>query len=250
LLTFNYLTTHLLPHDGDCGLIGVTPARHVYIEELYGDDLLAQYHLDENGQMVASVDEGIDANFGPLPLPDDLICPALVKATLSLNYIGARYRGLREAERLSDLVQLLSIEEKLVLLEKLALRIPPMMLAGIAESRVLAEAPLDEPGRYLVCRRILLAVMLPEQRLDTDGQPYDYDTIRLHVAHVYDAARYPLPELHKALDGIGGVTLTRPLDCMVERERLYIAEGGDASTGTCSRLHIWEIEKQVPRSAF
>src|SRR5262249_15252756 len=96
LLTFNYVSTYLLPHHGDCGFIGITPAGHLYVEEFYGDDRLAQHHLDANGNMLASVDETSDADFRLLPLPEYLTRPERINKALPLNYIGARHRGLRE----------------------------------------------------------------------------------------------------------------------------------------------------------
>jgi hypothetical protein len=45
--------------------------------------------------------------------------------------------------------------------------------------------------------------------------------------------------LHEALAGIGGVALKRPLECLTHNNRLYIADGGDASAGLKSRIHVW-----------
>lgn len=243
VLTFTLLAAFPLRHSGECGLMGLTPDKQLYVEEVYGQGWAAQAVLAETGQVLVAVDEAEGrSELNPLPLPEDLITPVAPAHTLALNYAGARYRGLRELERLADLVQPLTRSEKMALIERLSLKIPPLLLAGVAESRVLSEAVLNADGLYLVCRRVRLAVLLPEIRYDGDKQPYDYDTLTLHVAHVYDPHHDIAPPLAEALNGIGGVRLHRPLECLVYQDRLYLADGGNLHASIKSRICIWQIE--------
>ena len=73
-------------------------------------------------------------------------------------------------KRLLDLVRVLSIDEKMAVIDKFKLNIIPPMLIGVAESYVLAEAELQRPNLYFVCRRMRLAIALPEEWLDDEGQ--------------------------------------------------------------------------------
>ncbi|MBC8100394.1 MAG: hypothetical protein H7Y11_13200, partial [Armatimonadetes bacterium] len=69
-----------------------------------------------------------------------------------------------------------------------------------------------------------------------DGQPYDYETQVLHLAHRYDD-RDLAPSWVTALAGIPGTALARPMDCMQHEGWLLIAEGGDAARH--SAIHVW-----------
>ncbi len=62
--------------------------------------------------------------------------------TMALNFAGPRHRGMRAPERTLDLVRPLSIQEKMALIDRFRLDVPPPLLLGIAESYVLAETPI------------------------------------------------------------------------------------------------------------
>jgi hypothetical protein len=145
---------------------------------------------------------------------------------------------MRAPERTADLVQPLTIDEKMAFARRLKLDIPAPMLMGIAESYVLAEADIVRPHLYFVCRRVRLALALPEEQQDDDGQPYDYETRVLYAAHFYDRGE----ELPTAalLDHLTDPPPQRPMDCLLMGDRLYIADGGSAELP--SAIHVWRLE--------
>lgn len=239
-LPVSHVTTLPLKYSGDCSLIGVTPDRMIYAEEVYGDDgWVAQHALRPDGTVVESVDEReADGEVQPLALPPDIVKPKTGWQTMTLNFAGARHRGMREAERTLDMVQPLGIEDKMMLTQRLGLNIAPPMLLGIADSYVLAEARIVRPALYFVCRRLRLAVALPDVRLDDEGQPYDYETRALHLAHFYDCNEEP--RFRDGLAALTDVPLHRPMDCLLMDDHLYIADGGAGDRP--SAIHVWQIE--------
>lgn len=262
LLLEPLLTVPLL-HTGDCSLLGLSDQGQLFVEETYethpaaasgspfsGDLWMAQHIVSQNGQIITTLDE--DEGRTTLDTPLDhglhLARPRRVWATMALNYAGARQRGLRAYERIDDLVQPMTIREKMALAERLALDIPAPMLLGVSESYVLAEALIVAPALYLVCRRVRIAYALPQPLHDSDNLPYDYDTRLLHVAHLYDARADSPPPLSEALDGCMGVSFARPLDCLAQADRLYVADGGAA--GRSSQVHFLRMPfYDRPRSA-
>ena len=168
-----------LAHNGDCYLLGMSPDNTIFVEEVYGpDDWLAQHAFTLDGQQLQSVDEddGLRANLVPLTLPNDLIRPQSCHHTHRLNFSGSpRWRGLREYERVGDLMRPLSVPTRMTLGQRFG--IAPPMLLGITESRVLAEALMTPPDLYFVCRRIRIAYALSQPQFDADHQPFDYDSI-------------------------------------------------------------------------
>ena len=237
--SFTLCATHQLPDHSECALTGVLPGGGLVTVETYDDSDAAPtryvIHHPQRTEQAYVERLGPDEEFS-WPVPP--LIPEAVRQTTAMNHVGGRWRGLREAERVADWVQPLTIMEKMALLQQLQLKLPPPMLLGIAESRVLSEAHLHDDC-YVVCRRLRLAYALMEPQQDADGLPYDYDTHVIHVAHVYDAARDLAPSLAQALKGPGNVALARPLDCLVDADRLYVVEGGTAST-PC-QLHIWQV---------
>lgn len=239
-LPVSHITTIPLRHNGDCSLIGVTPDGMIYAEEVYGDDAwVAQHALKPDGTVVESIDE-LDgtAEIRALDLPPVIAKPKTAWQTMTLNFAGARHRGMREPERLLDLVQTLSFEEKLTLVERLNPKVAPPYLLGIAESYVLSEAPIARPALYFVCRRVRLALALPEAQIDADGQPYDYDTPVIYLAHFYDCNE--ALRVSDCLADLTGVPLHRPMDCLLVGDLLYIADGG--SDERPSAIHVWQVE--------
>ena len=115
-------------------------------------------------------------------------------------------------------------------------------LLGIAESYVLAESEIIHPNLYFVCRRLRLAYVLTEPATDADGQPYDYDTQVIFVAHFHDCdGELALADL---LDDLTDVPLHRPMDCVLAGDKLYIADGGEEDR--LSAIHVWKLELPEP----
>jgi hypothetical protein len=227
-----------LAHHGDCALLGLTPALEVYAEEIYGaDGWLAQRALRFDGSVSAQMDE--QAGQAPLSLPAVLTAPQPPRHTLALNFSGPRWRGLRATDRIDDMVYPLPLAAKISLVKRLGLDLPPPLLLGLAESRVLAEAALA-PGCWLVCRRVRLAYALAQPRRDHDGLPYDYDTLPLYLLHGWlpdgDSGDL-LPDA--AFGGPPGAALRRPLDCLAAHGWLLVADGGTPEQRAA--VHIWRM---------
>lgn len=240
-----YLRALPLRHTGDCHLRGVTPDLRLYVDELYGDQLdwMAQGVLTADGEWLHYEDEdhGRNRAVAPVGLPPDAATPQPGWHSRSLNYTGARHRGLRQPERVSELVRELTLHEKMALAERMGGRVAPSAIIGLAESFVISEAALAYPRWYVVCRRVRVAVALPQVAIADDGTPYDYDTHVLHLAHRYDRDADREPTLSEALAGVGGAALARPLDCLISAGHLFIAEGGHAADQRLSRVHIWRV---------
>ncbi len=236
----SYVATLPLKHAGDCSLLGVSLDFTIYAEEVYGENAwLAQHALRLDGTVLRSVDEqdGVQ-EIEPLDLPPGLVKPRSGWHTMALNFAGPRWRGLRAPERALDLVRPLSIDEKLALIAKFKLAVPPPLLMGIAESYVLSETRIVHPNLFFVCRRARLAVALPEERLDDDHQPYDYDTEVIYVAHFYDCDQEP--SLDDLLTDLTEVPLYRPMDCLLVNHHLFIADGGAGDRP--SAIQVWRLE--------
>lgn len=237
---FELIATFPLVYAGDCSLLGVGPDGVIYVEELYGDGWMAQHAVRADGTIRATVDErgGNADTLEPLPLPDDLIQPRAGWHSMKLNYSGPRLRGLREPERTLDLVKPLSLAEKMLLHDRYALDMPPLLL-GLAESYVLAEAPLDGAGLFAVCRRVRIAAALPQPQTDADGAAYDYDTRVLYLAHLFDRDALDAPTLFDADTSLISDALCRPMDCLTIGDRLYVADGGDGER--LSAVRVFQI---------
>ncbi|HVU11577.1 MAG TPA: hypothetical protein VHD90_09875 [Phototrophicaceae bacterium] len=234
-----HVATLTLKHPGDCSLLGVSPDETIYAEEVYGENAwVAQHALTSGSTLIESVDEAEGTQeIQPLDLPDGTILSKSGWQTMALNFAGPRHRGLREPERIGDLVRPLDIQEKMALARRLRLDLPPPALLGLAESYVLAETRITPPNLYFVCRRLRLAIALPQAKLDADGQPYDYETRVLYLAHFYDGSEIPFGKL---FENLTDVPLHRPMDCLLVGSKLYIADGGDSER--LSTIHIWQLD--------
>jgi hypothetical protein len=236
-----HVTTLPLKHNGDCSLLGVSPDGTIYAEEFYGENAqVAQHALRLDGTFVQSIDEadgGLD-EAEPLALPPETCKPKTGWHTMGLNFAGPRHRGMRGPERTAELVQPMTIDEKMRFAKRLGLNIPAPMVLGVAESYVLAESDIQRPHLYFVCRRVRLAVALESERLDDEQQPYDYDTLVLYAAHFYDRSE-ELP-LSVVLDDLTDVALHRPMDCLLLDDHLFIADGGAGER--LSAIHVWRVE--------
>lgn len=235
-LRFSLVRRVMLPHEGDVSLLALSENR-LWVEEMYGDQWMAQHCLDLDGGIIASADEdeGRGVNLRPLALPADALTPRRAWAAMRLNYAGSRHRGLREEDRLSDVLHAVSVADKFALAAWL--NITPPAVLGVAESYVLAECPLAAPDDLLLCRRLRVAVAVPRQTGD-DGLPYDYETRTTFVLQRWLAGDDE-PALEGALAGLDGVPLRRPMDCLRRGDRLYVAEGGE--TGQPAAVSVVEI---------
>lgn len=253
-----HITTIPLHHDGDCSLIGLTADLTIYAEEHYGaDGWLAQHAIRLDGTMIDSVDEqsGHNSAFEFLPLPADIIRPQSGWRTRELNFSGPRHRGLRGPERIVDLVRPLSITDKMLLIERYQLDAAPPHLLGIAESYVLAEAALNPPDQFIVCRRMRVAYLLPQPRRDASNEPYDYDTHLIYMVHLYDRRDDTELPLTGLVAGLDATPLNRPMDCLIAHEHLLVADGGSRGAygepvsnragidDRPSLIHIWKLNR-------
>lgn len=245
--TLTYLRSFDLLYEGDCSLLAVTPELKILVEEIYTEDAwIAQHEFNFQGELLQSVDEktGANTDLTPLAIPDGSSIPQSAWHTMKkLNFSGPRHRGIRESERVGEMVQPLLIQEKMALIKRLELNIAPMLLLGLAESYVLAEAEIQRPYLYIVCRRIRLAYALPEPAYDQEQQPYDYDTIVVYLAHWVDRRNDQEPALIDLINNLPGVVLHRPMDCLVHDDYLFVADGGGANR--TSQIHIWQIQRSV-----
>ncbi len=247
----HYWKTITLPHQGDCSLIAITPQDEVLVEEAYTDNTddiwMAQHRLSLDGDLLETVDEdwGRHHHLTRLPIPDESLAPSPVWHTIKiLNFRGPRHRGMREEERVQDMVASLNMAEKMALIRHFQLDIPPPMLLGVAESYVVAEAVLQRPDLYIVCRRIRLAVALPEIRTDDEQQPYNYDTHVFYIAHWFDRSLAREPSLADLLTTLPGPDFHRPMDCILTPSLLCIADGGGTQRQNC--LHFWHVHHPEP----
>ena len=210
-------------HEGDVALLAASDAG-IWAEEVYGDGWMAQHRLDEDGAIVESVDEdeGRRADLRPLTIPSTAVHPRRAWASMHLNIAGARHRGLREADRLMDVVHSLPIADKLAVAAHLA--IEPFAVLGIAESYVLAECALTAPNDLMICRRLRIAVAVPAQ-VGADGLPFDYDTRELYLLQRWRLSD-EAPPLAYDLNGLPGVPMVRPMDLLRCGDILFVGEGG------------------------
>ncbi|MBC7809749.1 MAG: hypothetical protein H7175_01310 [Burkholderiales bacterium] len=253
-VSLKYMKSLPLLYNGDCSLLGITPGLDdsdlmLYAEEIYGEEgWLARHALRLDGTLIASADEqgGENAEVKPLEMPADMISPLTAWHTMTLNFTGARHRGLRGPERVDEMLRPLSMAEKIALTEHLNLDILPPMLLGMAESYVLAEAVITRPNLFLLCRRIRLAILLEEEHFDKDNNPYNYDTLVLYAAHLYDSDADHETPLDELLTALPGVQLERPMDCLIYGDLAFVADGGSLKgDGRRSAIHIWQIRRSM-----
>ena len=250
-----YWKTLTLPHQGDCSLIAITPQDELLVEEAYSESAndiwMAQHRLSLHGDLLETVDEdwGRHHNLTPLPIPEGSYTPQPVwHTTRALNFRGPRHRGMREEERVQDMVVSLNMAEKMALLGHFHLDMPPPMLLGVAESYVVAEAVLQRPDLYIVCRRIRLAVALPDIRIDEEQHPYNYDTHVFYIAHWFDRSLPREPSLADLLTTLPGPDFYRPMDCILTPALLCIADGG--GTERQNYLHLWHVHHPQEEEAL
>lgn len=236
-----HIRTIQLQYRGVCGIVCITPQHHIIAEEIYDDTWLARHTLSLDGEFLATEDEenGKNTLKAYFP-PEDCATPQRSEVTSMLNYSGARLRGLREYERIDQLARPLTIETKMALTSKLNWNIMPPMILGLAESAVLSDVLIPKTVQYIVCRRIGIAYALMSGQIDDAGQPYDYDTRFIHIAHTYDPSTQDALSVEEAFAPLPGVQRNQPTDCVLMDDYLFIADSGlDA---TPNRIHIWQID--------
>ncbi|MBC7870447.1 MAG: hypothetical protein H7Y09_06375 [Chitinophagaceae bacterium] len=248
--TLTYLTSISLKHQEDCSLLGAvtddTSGTILYVEEIYSADAwVAQHKITLKGEFLESIDEdfGVNDHITPLSIPSQAVKPQRGWHTMTLNYAGPRHRGMRETERVVDVIKPLSIAMKMALAQRFKLE-APLIIIGMAESYVLAEIPLTRPNLFIVCRRMRLAIALPETKLDERGQTYDYDTLVIYRAHFHRRDTSSETLVEDLLEELPGITLNRPMDCLLYADHIFIADGGSGDLP--SRIHVWHL--QLPES--
>jgi hypothetical protein len=170
-------------------------------------------------------------------LPNNLLKNVSVPPDHPLNYKGARYRGLREEDRIQDVVQPLSIAEKMQLLPHLSIAVSPMALLGIAEIAVLAETPITSSETW-VCLRLRIAYALAEAQYDANRLRYDYDTTLLHTLYRYNQDDEFSPQ--NLITSLDGIEVQKPMDCFLVNNYFFVAEGGTIEHN--SQVHIWKSD--------
>lgn len=233
---FQHERTIPLLHPATCNLTGVTMNWHIYADEIESDSYVTQHHYNASGALIERAIEREGHDW--LTLPENLLAPTW-PGQHPLNYSGARWQGLRATERVQSMAQSMSIMQKMTLIQHLELSISPMQLLGLIESRVLCETRLDDRLR-LVCRRVRLARALADMAYDDANQPYDYDSLVLHLLHPYDATTRSAPALEDCLSAFGGVDLMNPQDCFYYEGRLLVCDGSDGTHN--NRLVLYRAE--------
>lgn len=235
-----FLQNYPLDYAEDCRLLGIGQQGDLYVEEIYGDDWFAQHHFAPDGRRIASIDEHygrVDAR--SLSLPPTLITPSIRDLDDSWTFVGGRARGLRIEERISDLLQPLSIAERAYLSAQIHPSIAPGQWLGISARLPRAVAHVA-PSLLLVCSKVQIAYALLSPAVDAHRMLYDYDTITLFLLQSYDVQVKEKPPVSVSLKEIDGQPLYRPLDCLVFNGRLYVADGG--ANDRKSAIRVWEIE--------
>jgi len=241
-----------LPHSdrtGSPALIGIDAHGQVALEMIYGTDgWLAQYVIAADGTLVDQRDEayGHNPDFEPLDLTDfSNLPPHLPDTVQDLAFAGGRWRGLRETDRVPDILQPLTVSEKMAL-NSYGFAGPVL---GVVESRVLAAAQINDRW-LLICRQVRIALAVPLNR-DIDGLPYDYDSSLINVAQwVAGPAGTSVMPLDQPLDQVLAMSHTsfspQPTDLLYDsiRQRLWLIDNPDEmanrESAPAAALHIFE----------
>ncbi len=229
-----------LKYHGSSALLGISPDGTAYVEEMYDDDTwLARYMISPHNELTTVGDENYGAaNLAFFELPPGSTVPNGGHLTNTLNFSGPRQRGLLEEERIRDVARPLTMQAKIQITQQLNLSIAAPMILGITESYVISEARLNS-SLFVVCRRIQIAYALMSMQSDPNGNIYNYDSLRLNVAHLYSLDMENEVPVDVALQGLPGHYLNNPLDCLIHKDQLWIADGGTSQAK--SAIRVWEI---------
>ena len=218
MMSYCLKNTYFLQHHDAYTLLGVSAYQDIYAEA-FDDDVITLYHMRDDAVLTIKEMPNIA-----------LYEPASSSQTQALNFAGARWRGLQAEDRIQDTTLPLSIQEKMQIVTQFKLDIMPPYIIGIAESYVVSDVALIPDQTYLVCRRLRIAYQLMKPQQDESLQPYDYDTMTVHLAQLYDLNEdISLGDIRNQL---WGVNLTKPLDCVKYEDKLVLLDGGS--------VHVWE----------
>jgi hypothetical protein len=135
--------------------------------------------------------------------------------------------GCREHERTDNLVHPLAIHDKMVLCDRLGLSVPPPLLLGVGESRVLSLASWS--SLTVICQRYQLVLAQPGSK--------NYTTLTQFVLRTYDPQEDPYAVSHW-LNPL--LATCQPLDCTFAAGHLVVLDGGERCD-TVNKLHIWHV---------
>ena len=159
--------------------------------------------------------------------PPDGLTPPEIPTTHPLNW-GIHWpdAGARQAERVDDRVHPLTMHAKMMLVERLRLRIMPPLLLGLGESRVLSMARVA--NLTVICQRYQLLIA-PDHET--------YTAITRYVLRVYDPAEDPY-DVANWLDNPLLATC-QPLDCVFAADHLFVLDVG-LPCERPNQLHVWK----------
>ncbi len=237
--TVNHLYTISLQHTGICHILAITDQQTLIIEEYYAGGFVAQHHINPPDHFITTTDENHgQSRLEPIPIPAGSALPAESSAFPSLEHrTGAPQRGIRAADRIDSLVYPLEMTDKMRFADHISLPVPPPMLIGLGESRVLSATCLPN-GHHLVCRRLRLAYTLTSEKTLPDGTRINYDTVTVHQLQFLpaDLALTPLTLAGLYTDDNH---LHRPTQCVYQNHKLYIADSGDKQL---NRVHMYHVQ--------
>ncbi|RMG75978.1 MAG: hypothetical protein D6711_05275 [Chloroflexi bacterium] len=219
MMSYCWKNTYILQQMSHYALLGAGEQGEIYLEAFNNDDDPTYLKIIKDT---------------PVPITEHprqlTYTPTRSPQTKLLNYRGARWRGIQATERIRDTVIPLTISEKMHLISHFQLKISPPQIIGIAESYVLSDVALIPDQVYLVCRRLRIAYGLIQPKTDDTNQLYDYDTILLHIAQIYDLADdLTLEHLDNRL---WDIPVLNPLDCLRYQNNVILLDG--------YQVHIWE----------
>jgi len=248
----NRIAATALPHPDRTShpaFIGFDLGGRVIVEIMYGpvgtDEWLAQYVISSDGAVIDSRDEdyGRTADFEPFALAEVPNSPPIrLEVAHNLVFAGGRWRGLRETDRLADVLHGLSISEKMAIGSLFTTHGITGSILGMVESRILATAWITERW-VLLCRQIRVAVSVPFSR-DVNGVPFDYDSYSLYFVQWLDNHQ-PLEEPGPPLDQLLAISQasfsTQPVDllCDSNRKYLYLIDNSDDTPH--ATLHVFQL---------
>ena len=251
MISFEYVRTVFLSHNGECGLLGVGPDLDFWTEEVYGEGgWLAQHHFSFEGELLAEADEsyGEVEGVAPLELPGGVVRPRTGMNSARLNFGGARHRGLVSEDRIGDTVRPLEMEEKMLLVDKgIVPAVPPPAIMGLAQSYVTSEvqlvgASIDSEPLYLLSRRLRIAYRMLEPGVDARGQSYDYDSREVSMLQLFfpREEEKPLGETMVSESELG-LLLNWPTDIVLRDGYFFVADSAREVDGLIGSVHVWQV---------
>jgi len=217
MASLQFLHSVSLSSRASCWLEGVSPVGESWIHiDVDGDDLCYE--------RVSLAGTGATVTQSP---PDDVI-PPVIPTDHPLNWgIHWPATGDRQAERVDNRVHPLTMHAKMMLVERLRLRVMPPSIIGLGESRVLSMA--TTPDLTVICQRYQLLI--------ASAGASNYEAITHYILRVYDPGEDPYDVaiwLESPL-----LATCQPLDCVFAVGHLFVLDVGIA----CERpnqLHVWK----------